>query len=111
MKSGGYADTKKLQDALYKEIRGRIQEEDVTVPLRKGPFFYYEKTLEGQQYKQHCRRPITGGVGPGNVNEVMENNSLVSEERIILDENIEAAKHEFYSVGAFKVTFIDVKLF
>lgn len=98
------ADTKKLQEELYKEIRGRIQEDDMTVPLRKGPFFYYEKTLEGQQYKQHCRRPIVGGEGPGDVKEIMETTDYVSKEQVLLDENMEAAKYEFYSVGAFKVS-------
>lgn len=98
------ADTKKLQEELYKEIRGRIQEDDMTVPLRKGPFFYYEKTLEGHQYKQHCRRPIVGGEGPGDVKEIMETTHDVSKEQVLLDENMEAAKYEFYSVGTFKVS-------
>jgi oligopeptidase B len=49
------ADSKDLQDALYKEMRGRIKEEDQSVPLRKGPFFYYRRTEEGKQYTVHCR--------------------------------------------------------
>ncbi|MCO5556010.1 hypothetical protein L7F22_009554 [Adiantum nelumboides] len=96
-------DSKKLQEELYKEIRGRIQEDDMKVPLRKGPFFYYEKTLKDQQYKQHCRREIVGGEGPGDVREVMDTDCDTPKEQILLDENTEAAKHEFYSVGAFKV--------
>ncbi|KAI5075235.1 hypothetical protein GOP47_0009311, partial [Adiantum capillus-veneris] len=98
------ADSKKLQEELYKEIRGRIQEDDMKVPLRKGPFFYYEKTLKDQQYKQHCRREIAGGEGPGDVREVMDIGPDTPNEQILLDENKEAAKHEFYSVGAFKVS-------
>ena len=31
------ADTEKLQEELYKELRGRIQEADQTVPLRCAP--------------------------------------------------------------------------
>eukprot|EP00250_Pteridium_aquilinum_P010436 c19386_g1_i1 orf=41-2374(+) len=98
------ADSKKLQDELYKEIRGRIQEDDMKVPLRKGPFFYYEKTLKDQQYTQHCRRKIVGGEGPGDVKEIMETGPDAPEEQILLDENTEAAKYEFYSVGAFELS-------
>lgn len=97
------ADTKDLQEKLYKEIRGRIQEHDISVPLRKGPFFYYKKTLEGKQYTQHCRRAIIGGEGPGDVHEVMDASSA-EEEQVLLDENIKAENYDFYSVGAVKVS-------
>lgn len=98
------ADTRQLQEELYNELRGRIQEADMTVPLRKGTYFYYEKTLEGKQYKQHCRRLIVGGEGPGSVNEVMKTGPDEPAEEVVFDENVEAEKHEYYHIGAFKVS-------
>ena len=52
------SDTAQLQEALFKEMRGRIQEEDASVPVRDAGFFYYTRTLEGKQYGVHCRRRI-----------------------------------------------------
>jgi oligopeptidase B len=40
-----------LQEQLYKEMRGRIQEADQSVPERLHGWFYYSRTEEGQQYK------------------------------------------------------------
>ena len=81
-----------------------MKEDDSTVPLRQGPFFYYTKTLEGQQYTVHCRRAIPGGAGPGHTDEVMETGSGVPAEEVLLDENKEAKEHEFYHVGEVKVS-------
>lgn len=100
----GIADTKDLQEELYQEMRSKIKEDDSTVPLRQGPFFYYTKTLEGQQYTVHCRRAIPGGAGPGHVYEVMETGHGVPAEEVLLDENKEAKEHEFYHVGEVKVS-------
>lgn len=58
------ADTEALQARLFKEMRGRIQEADVTVATRRAGFFYYSRTLEGAQYSVHCRRPVPDGAGP-----------------------------------------------
>src|SRR5215475_564818 len=51
--------TKSLQpftDALYKEMLGRIKQTDLTVPTRRGEYFYYSRTEEGKQYSIQCRR-------------------------------------------------------
>ncbi len=45
-----------LRETLYGEMLGRIKETDVQVPWRKGGYFYYSRTEEGQQYPIHCRR-------------------------------------------------------
>src|SRR6185369_1866210 len=72
------ADTQPLQDTLYREILGRIQETDVSVPARHGPFLYYTKTEQGKQYAIHCRKPVGSET-----------------EEILLDEN-ELAQGEKY---------------
>ncbi|XP_031493939.1 uncharacterized protein LOC116260019 [Nymphaea colorata] len=96
--------SKTLQDQLFAELKGRIKEDDISAPLRDGPYFYYTRTLEGKEYVQHCRQPIPNGEGPGSVHEVMPTGPDSPLQHIILDENVKAQGHEYYSVGAFKVS-------
>ncbi|KAF4373432.1 hypothetical protein F8388_021064 [Cannabis sativa] len=97
--------TKNLESELFAEIRARIKEDDVTAPLRKGPYYYYERTSEGKEYVQHCRRPLPHSQAqvPPSVNDVMPTGDD-SLEHVILDENVKAQEHEYYSIGAFKVS-------
>ena len=52
------ARTQGLRDALYEEIVARIEETDLSVPVRKGPWLYYSRTVEGSSYAIHCRCPV-----------------------------------------------------
>src|SRR6478672_1170858 len=54
------AHTEQLQEDLFEEIKGRIQETDVSAPVAVGPWWYYTRTEEGRQYGIHCRRLRTG---------------------------------------------------
>ena len=45
-----------LQEKLYSEMRGRIKEDDSTVPAREGPYLYYARFEEGSQYPIYCRK-------------------------------------------------------
>ncbi|KAI3426332.1 hypothetical protein D9Q98_008705 [Chlorella vulgaris] len=92
------ADTEGLQEQLYREMRGRIQEADQSAPLRYQQFYYYTRTEEGQQYAVHCRRRLPAGVGPPSENDVMDKS--VPEE-VLLDENKEAKPHKFYMTAGF----------
>ncbi|XP_015941951.1 uncharacterized protein LOC107467383 [Arachis duranensis] len=96
--------TKKLEEQLFAEIRGRIKEDDVSAPLRKGPYYYYEKTLEGKEYVQHCRRLIPENQKVPSVYDTMPTGPEAPQEHVILDENIKAQQHGYYSIGAFKVS-------
>lgn len=58
------ADTEALQEELYREMRGRIQEADESVAVRRGGYFYYTCTLEGLQYCVRCRRRVPANAGP-----------------------------------------------
>ncbi|HEV7888671.1 MAG TPA: S9 family peptidase [Acidimicrobiales bacterium] len=49
------AHTAGLRDRLFDEMVARIQETDLSVPARKGPWEYYTRTVEGQQYPISCR--------------------------------------------------------
>ncbi|HEY8595596.1 MAG TPA: S9 family peptidase [Devosiaceae bacterium] len=72
-----------LRDAIYKEIRGRIKEDDSTVPTPDGPFSYFSRTREGDQYPILVRTPREGGP-----------------EQVLLDCNAEAGDGYFGFGGA-----------
>ncbi len=50
------ASTEALQQALYTELRARIQEEDASVPQREGAYFYYRRWERAAQYPIYCRK-------------------------------------------------------
>lgn len=77
-----------LKEQLFQEIKGRIKETDESVPVRRGPWWYVARTIEGLDYRVHCR---------GDAAETATRD-------VLLDENAEAAGHEFFEVGAFDVS-------
>ncbi|MEM8996428.1 MAG: hypothetical protein AAGF23_16700, partial [Acidobacteriota bacterium] len=52
-----------LSDALYEEFRGRLPDEDVSVPVRRGSYLYGERLVEGAQYPRLWRRPAPADGG------------------------------------------------
>ena len=53
--------TEALQDTLFAEMKGRIKEDDSTVPSPDGPYAYYLRYREGGQHPILCRQPREGG--------------------------------------------------
>ena len=51
------AGTEALQERLFSEFRGRIKEDDRSVPLPDGPHEYYHRYRRGGQHPIQCRRP------------------------------------------------------
>ncbi|XP_071705643.1 uncharacterized protein [Rutidosis leptorrhynchoides] len=96
--------TKHLEDEIYAEIRGRIKEDDISAPVRKGPYYYYKRTLEGKEYKTHCRRLAVNIGDVSSVDDVMPTGPDAPPEHVILDENLKAKEHKYYSIGAFKTS-------
>lgn len=95
------ADTEELQGLLYKEMRARIQEDDTSASQRVQGHWYYNRTLQGQQYAVHCRKKLAA------LDEPYLETSTPDEtqpEEILLDENLEAQKYTFYMVGGFSVS-------
>lgn len=95
--------TKEFEDQLFAEIKGRIKEDDISAPIRKGSYYYYVRNLKGKEYVQHCRRLITDDKVPPSLHDTMPVGPDAPEEHVILDENIKAQEHQYYSIGAFKV--------
>jgi len=48
--------TKALQDKLFAEMKGRIKEDDETVPELDNGYYYYTRTETGKQYRLNCRK-------------------------------------------------------
>jgi oligopeptidase B len=55
------ASTVLLQEKLITEMRGRIKEDDATVPSPDGPLSYFTRYREGGQHPSVCREPRSGG--------------------------------------------------
>jgi oligopeptidase B len=49
-----------LKERLYQEMFGRIQQDDDSVPYRKGDWWYSTRTFKGEQYAHHVRRRAVG---------------------------------------------------
>jgi oligopeptidase B len=55
-----FAPHAELKEKLYQEMFGRIQQEDDSVPYRKGDWWYSTRTFQGEQYAHHVRRRAAG---------------------------------------------------
>lgn len=80
--------TAALQSTLYDEMLTRIKETDLSVPYRKGDFYYYSRTEEGKAYPIYCRKQ----------------GSLDATEEVLLDQNELALGHDFLGLGVFQVS-------
>ncbi len=77
--------TDRLQSKLYSEILGRIKQTDLSVPTKRGNYFYYTRTEEGKQYPIYCRK----------------RGSLDAKEEVLLDGNVMAEGKKYFRVGNF----------
>jgi oligopeptidase B len=77
--------TTAFQDALFKELVGHIKEDDDAAPYRRGDYFYFTRTIKGQQYPLYLRKK----------------GSLTAPEELLLDLNELAKGLSFMALGAF----------
>ncbi|WP_261166099.1 S9 family peptidase [Microbacterium sp. Marseille-Q6965] len=91
-----------LRERLFQEIKGRVRETDLSVPSRRGDWWYYGRTVEGKQYGIQCRAPIASPDDwtPPTLSPDVE----VPGEQVLLDSNVEADGHSFFSLGSFDVS-------
>jgi oligopeptidase B len=80
--------TEGLQEKLYQEMLGRIQQTDLSVPYRLRGYSYFTRTEEGKQYPVRCRRRDIEG----------------APEELLLDLNALAESHSFLGLGSFEVS-------
>ena len=77
-----------LLDELFEQIKSRVQETDISAPVPVDDWWYGARTEEGLSYPIHCR-----GRSPE-----------TATDQLLLDQNVEAAGHEFFDVGAFEMS-------
>ncbi|WP_421695821.1 S9 family peptidase [Aestuariivirga sp.] len=82
------ADTKALQEKLFLELKGRIKEDDSSVPAPDGPYDYYSSYVKGGQHPRYCRKP-RGLEGP---------------EQMLLDGNALAKDRDYFQFGGIDLT-------
>ena len=75
-----------FEDTLYREMVGRIQETDLSVPYRLRGWLYYSRTEAGKQYPIRCRKAAAAGEA--------------APEHILLDVNELAKGKSFMAIGA-----------
>ncbi len=87
-----------LRSGLFEEMKARIKETDMSVPTRRGPWWYYSRTEEGKDYGIHCRRPARG------LQELPPAGEPGEDEEILLDENVLAEGSDYFAVGSAAVS-------
>jgi len=76
-----------LLDTLFKEMKGRIKEDDRSVPLRDGDWMYWWAFTPGAQYRTWWRKPARGGA-----------------DEVLFDEPAEAKGKDYFRLGALEVS-------
>jgi len=76
------ADTGTLQEQLIAEMRGRMKEDDTSLPVKDGPYAYSWKFVEGGEHPIRIRTPRDGG-----------------DEEVLLDVNKEASGKDYFELG------------
>jgi len=75
-----------LTDELYKEMLGRIKQTDLSVPYKRGDYWYFSKTEEGKQYPVFLRSKTKDG----------------KDAEVLLDQNELAKGYKFFSISEFQ---------
>jgi oligopeptidase B len=82
------AHTGDFEEKLFEEIKGRFKQTDMSVPYRRDDYFYYTRYEQGKEYAIYARK----------------RGALDQPEEIMLDANILAEGHEFFSIGGSAVS-------
>ena len=79
---------KALVETLFEEMKGRVKEDDSSVPIRNGDWLYWWAFTPGAQYRVWYRKPASGE-GP---------------EQVVFDEPAAAAASDYFRLGALAVS-------
>lgn len=76
-----------LKDTIFEELKGRIKQDDSSVPQKDGDWLYWSEVAEGKEYRMHYRKPVEGG-----------------DTQLLLDENQLAEGKDYFRLGAASVS-------
>ncbi|QIX63582.1 S9 family peptidase [Hymenobacter sp. BT18] len=82
------APVKGLEEKLFQEIKGRIKEQDESVPYRDNGYYYYTRFEAGAEYPIYCRKK----------------GSLSAKEEVLLNANELGKGKAYYQIGGFEVS-------
>src|SRR2546428_3019198 len=82
------AHTEALQDRLYEEMKGRVLQNDQSVPFREGNYFYYTRLVEGKNYPIYARK----------------RGSLNAPEEVLIDANVLAEGKATFLIRAWDIS-------
>lgn len=93
-------DTEALQCALFRELKGRIQQNDRTVPDEDGDYAYYTRYRRGGEHPIFCRVPRARAAGKPQGKTKGRVKGQASGEQVLLDGNAQAKRHGYFEVAA-----------
>ncbi len=82
------APQKALEETLFAEMKGRIKQQDQSVPYREGAYYYQTNVVEGGEYPVYVRKK----------------GALTAPEAVMFDCNALAKGHNYYNMGGFEVS-------
>ena len=82
------ASTNNFQEELFEEMKGRIKEDDTSVPYFRNNYFYITRFEKGSQYPIYSRKK----------------ENLEAKEEILFDVNKEAEGYEYFQLGGLNVS-------
>lgn len=82
------ASTNNFQKELFEEMKGRIKEDDTSVPYFRNQYFYITRFEKGSQYPIYSRKKET----------------LEAKEEVLFNVNEEAEGHEYFQLGGLNVS-------
>ncbi len=91
-----------VRQQIFDEIKARTKETDLSVPTRRGDWWYYSRSFEGKQYGVQCRCPVDDSddwTPP-----IFDEHTDITGEQVLLDQNAEAEGHDFFTLGAASVS-------
>ena len=80
--------TEDFQEALFEEMKGRIKEDDASVPYKKNGYYYITRYEVGKQYPIYTRKK----------------GSLDAEEELLFDVNVMAEGYDYYALGGLSIS-------
>lgn len=99
---------KPLSDAIFNEVKSRVQETDMSLPVRSGDWWYFSRSTEGKDYPAMCRIPVSD---PSDwTPPVVDPDTPSENEQVFFDCNVEAEGYKFFSLGAASVTLDGTRL-
>jgi oligopeptidase B len=78
---------KELRESLFEEMKGRIKENDESVPYKDGSYLYYTRFVEGGEYPVYCRKKVGTEI-----------------EEVIIDGNELGKGQEYFDLGGLEIS-------